>query len=79
LPVIAVVAVVVIAAMAGALVPKWFGNESVALRVIRSEMELPGDQMEQRVRVVISPDGANLVYVAKQKMYLKQWMQCELY
>jgi len=51
----------------------------VALRVIRSEMELPVDQMEQRVRVVISPDGANLVYVAKQKMYLKQWMQCELY
>ncbi|HSB28074.1 MAG TPA: serine/threonine-protein kinase, partial [Pyrinomonadaceae bacterium] len=77
LPVIAVVAVVVIAAMAGALVPKWFGDEPVARRVIRTEMELPGDQMEQRVRVVISPDGANLVYVANQKMYLRPFNSLE--
>jgi len=77
LPVIAVVAVVIIAAMAGALVPKWFGDEPVAPRVIRSEMELPADQMEQRVRVVISPDGANLVYVAKQKMYLRPFNSLE--
>ena len=55
----------------------WFAPKPSTLSVIRSEIELPMDQMAQRVGLAISPDGTNLVYGANQKLYLRPFNSLE--
>jgi len=71
---IVVAALVGLAALAGAFVMKWSAPGTTRQNVIRTELELPSDQLpsgDARARVVFSPDGTKLIYVAKQRLYLR--------
>ena len=67
-------ALIVAAALLGAFYSKWLARKAEPLNVVRVTHELPPDQTpsgDARARLAISPDGKNLVYVAKQRLYLR--------
>ncbi len=67
-------ALVVLAAAIGAFVSKWFAAKPTPAQVIRTELELPSDQRASgtaRIRLALSPDGTKLIYVAKQRLFLR--------
>lgn len=69
-----VIALVALAAFAGSFVTKRFATRPIPASVIRAEMQLPADQLpsgDARTRLTLSPDGTTLVYVAKQRLYLR--------
>jgi serine/threonine-protein kinase len=71
---VVVIALVGFAAFAGSFVTRRFAAKATPVSVIRTEMDLPADQIpsgDARTRVVISPDGTKLIYVAKQRLYLR--------
>ena len=68
-----VIALIAAAALFAAFISKLLGRKE-PLNVVRVIHELPPDQTpsgDARVRVAISPDGKNLVYVAKGRLYLR--------
>lgn len=69
-----VLALIAGAALLGAFISKLLARKPEPLNVVRVIHELPPDQTpsgDARIRVAISPDGKNLVYVAKQRLYLR--------
>jgi eukaryotic-like serine/threonine-protein kinase len=70
----AVAALVGVVALASVLVTRWFTPKTAPLSVVRAVEELPSDQIpsgDARTRLAISPDGKNLIYVAKQRLYVR--------
>lgn len=71
---VVVAALVALAAVVSAFVTRWFASKAAPPLVVRTVQELPTDQIssgEARNRVAISPDGTKLIYVAKQRLYLR--------
>jgi eukaryotic-like serine/threonine-protein kinase len=69
-----VLALIAGTALLGAFVSKLLARKAEPLNVVRVIHELPPDQTpsgDARTRVAISRDGKNLVYVAKQRLYLR--------
>jgi len=65
---------IVFAALLGAFFTRRFKAKPAPAQVIRTELELPSDQTpsgDARTRLAISPDGTKVVYVAKQRLYLR--------
>ena len=65
---------IVLAALLGAFFTRRFEAKPAPAQVIRTELELPSDQTpsgDARTRLAISPDGTKVVYVAKQRLYLR--------
>jgi eukaryotic-like serine/threonine-protein kinase len=69
-----VIALLGIAGFAGSFVTKRFATNATPVSVIRTEIQLPADQLtsgDARTRLALSPDGTKLVYSANRQLYLR--------